>query len=305
MKKWFDNPVLVSELKMRTRSWRTVFMMLGYLGIMLVITYLIFATNMQNFINFEISRQIEIQLYMILALTQFSLIIVLIPAQTAGAISGERERQPLDLLLCTPLPPSSIVLGKMLSAMGFVLLLVISSIPLFSLVFLFGGVIAADIISLFAFYIITAFAVGSIGIFCSVMFKRTVTATVAAYISILALGIISVLLGVFMLVVFKNNNPNFSGTYIPFVFYLNPVVGLLDLLNSQLGDIGIGVLFSSSNSGQANGLGWLAQKIGMWGVNSLIMLAISAVLLAISTWMIKTIKRIKRGSKNALEKTNG
>lgn len=300
MKRWFNNPVLASELKIRMRSWRTVLMVVGYLAIMLAIAYLSLTANMRTMLRYggvNISSNLGSQLYMILAFIQFMLIIILIPAQTAGAISGEREKQTLDLLLCTPLSSLSIVLGKMLSSMSFVLLLTIASIPLLSLVFLFGGIAPMDIVTLFAFYLITAFAVGSIGIFCSVLFKKTSTATVVAYIVIFALGIITLLLGTYMMSEFLGRNPNFSGVYIPFPFYLNPAVGLFDLLGQQSGSTGGMSLFLGVSSAMYNAnltmtgsLSWMAQKLGIWGTNSIIISVISVVLLLISAWVVKPVR---------------
>lgn len=302
MKRWFSNPVLVSELKIRMRSWRTVLMMVGYLAVMLAIAYLFLETNMQTMSRYggmNISSNLGLELYMILAFIQFMLIIILIPAQTAGAISGEREKQTLDLLLCTPLSSLSIVLGKMLSSMSFVLLLTIASIPLFSLVFLFGGIMPMDIVTLFAFYLITAFAVGSIGIFCSVLFKKTVTATVAAYIVIFALGIITLLLGAYMMSEFASQNPNFSGIYIPFPFYLNPAVGLFDLLGQQSGNtggislfpiLGVSSAMYNANVAMTGSLSWIAQKLGIWGANSVVISVISVILLLISAWVVKPVR---------------
>ncbi|AEE96733.1 ABC transporter permease [Mahella australiensis] len=308
MKKWFNNPVLVSELKIRMRSWRTVLMLVGYLAVMLAIAYLFFQTNMQTLSHYggvNISRNLGLQLYTILAVIQFMLIIILIPAQTAGSISGEREKQTLDLLLCTPLSSLAIVLGKMLSSMSFVLLLTIASIPLFSLVFLFGGIAPMDIVTLFAFYLITAFAVGSIGIFCSVLFKKTVTATVAAYIVIFALGIITVLLSAYMMSGFASKNQHFSGVYIPFPFYLNPAVGLFDLLGRQSGGVGgvglfpmLGVSSAMYNTSvtMTGSLSWMVQKLGIWGTNSVVISVIAIILLLISAWVVKPVRVLKMHS---------
>lgn len=307
MKRWFNNPVLAGELKIRMRSWRTVLMMVGYLAIMLAIAYLFLETSMQTLSRYgsvNISRDLGLQLYTILAVIQFMLIIILIPAQTAGSISGEREKQTLDLLLCTPLSSLAIVLGKMLSSMSFVLLLTIASIPLFSLVFLFGGIAPMDIITLFVFYLITAFAVGSIGIFCSVLFKKTVTATVAAYIVIFALGIITLLLGAYMTSEFAGKNPHFSGVYIAFPFYLNPAIGLFDLLGQQsggTGGVGLTILGVSSAMYNANvamtgGLSWMAQKLGVWGTNSVVISVIAIILLLISAWVVKPVRVLKTHS---------
>ena len=67
------------------------------------------------------------------------LVLVLAPAFTTGAISSEREKQTLDLLVTTPLSTLGMVIGKLLSALSYVFILIIASVPLMALVFVFGS----------------------------------------------------------------------------------------------------------------------------------------------------------------------
>lgn len=50
---------------------------------------------------------------------QFGMLVLVAPAMTAGSISGERERQTLDLLLVTNTGPVKLVLGKLLESFSF------------------------------------------------------------------------------------------------------------------------------------------------------------------------------------------
>ena len=63
------------------------------------------------------------------------------PAFTAGAISLEREKQTLDMLVSTPMRPGGIVVGKLLSALAFVVLMIVAAIPISALVLMYGGAI--------------------------------------------------------------------------------------------------------------------------------------------------------------------
>ena len=62
------------------------------------------------------------------------------PALTAGTISNERERQTLEFLLLTRLSGANIALGKLCSALSFLFMLLLCSLPVTAVVFLFGGV---------------------------------------------------------------------------------------------------------------------------------------------------------------------
>jgi len=305
MKRWLYNPVLASSLKTRMRGWRTAAAVTAYLGVMLFIAYIFFKISVENgvmyYLSFSSSGLAGLRVYLMLAVLQFALILLVTPAQTAGVISSEREMQTLDLLLCTKMSPLSIIIGKLLSSLAFILLLIISSIPLFSLVFLFGGIAPEDVAMLFLFYIITAFAVGSIGIFYSALFKRTVVSTVVTYITIFFLGIVSVVLGAYMMSVHYSQVPSPTDHYIPFILYINPAVGLGDLLARQAGNpttnvcYGILGLFFGVSRSLGSPQGWF-QKLPLWIGNSAVMSGIAVLLLCASAWVIRPYKRLRRKS---------
>ena len=104
---------------------------------------------------------------------QTLIVAVFAPASTAGAISGEREHQTLDLLAVTPISSVAIVVGKLLSALAWIFILVLASIPISGLVFLFGGVGLDDLIRGYIVVLATAVGLGSFGLFFSSWLKRT------------------------------------------------------------------------------------------------------------------------------------
>ena len=122
----------------------------------------------------DIGRALFTGLIMLLTL----IVLVLAPASTAGAISLEREKQTLDLLTTTPISSLAIILGKLLSALSWVFLLLLASIPVTALVFTFGGVGPEDLVRAYVVLFATAIAFGSMGLFVSAFVKRTQAATV-------------------------------------------------------------------------------------------------------------------------------
>ncbi len=120
-----------------------------------------------------------------LVLLETLLVVVLVPAFTAGAISMEREKQTLDMLATTPLPSLAIVVGKLLSALVYVFILVLASIPLSALVFVFGGVAPDDVLRAYVVLLATAFGLGSMALFFSALVRRTQAATIMSYVFVL------------------------------------------------------------------------------------------------------------------------
>ncbi len=133
----------------------------------------------------------------------------LAPSSTAGAISLEREKQTLELLVTTPISAFAIVIGKLLSALIYVFLLIAASIPLMAAVFVFGGVGPEDIIKGYIVLIVAAISLGSFGILCSSVVKRTTAATAITIFGVLAITIGTIfILGFWQAVSGFDNNGN-------------------------------------------------------------------------------------------------
>ena len=122
-----------------------------------------------------------------LILVETLLVVFLAPAFTSGAISLEREKQTLDMLTATPISSLAIVIGKLVSALAYVFLLIAASIPLTAIVFVFGGVGPDDVLRAYAVLIVTALGLGSLGLFISAVMQRTQGATVVTFFTVLFL----------------------------------------------------------------------------------------------------------------------
>jgi ABC-type transport system involved in multi-copper enzyme maturation permease subunit len=135
------------------------------------------------------SAQIGQGIFMALLMLETLLVIALAPAFTAGAISLEREKQTLDMLATTPVSSLSIVIGKLFSALTYLFILVLASIPLTALVFVFGGVAPDDVVRGYAVLLATALGLCSLGLFWSALMRRTQAATIATYFATLAVTV--------------------------------------------------------------------------------------------------------------------
>ena len=134
-------------------------------------------------------------------------VVFLAPSSTAGAISLEREKQTLELLVTTPISSFAIVIGKLLSALVYVFLLIAASIPLMAVVFVFGGVGPEDIIRGYVVLVVTALGLGSFGLLCSSLVKRTTAST-----AITIFGVLAITIGTIFLLVFWQAMGSFDAT---------------------------------------------------------------------------------------------
>ena len=102
-------------------------------------------------------------IFSILAPIQLCLVIFFAAFSAAGAVSQEKDRKTLILLLMTRLNNSELVLGKMLASLIPVIALVLAATPVLCSLFLFGGVSAGQVLRVLLVTLITALAAGSIG----------------------------------------------------------------------------------------------------------------------------------------------
>src|SRR5437870_13691766 len=174
------NPIVAKEYRARMRTWRSPFAITIYIVLLGGLGWAVFSAIANNTFGSGQNNYGQ-TLFTFLVLVQVALLAFVTPALTAGAISGERERQTIDLLFVTPIATFSIIWGKLLASMSFVVLLLILSVPIFSLVFLFGGIELDQVVYAFAVTGATALSLGFVGIAFSSLFRRTLPATVAAY----------------------------------------------------------------------------------------------------------------------------
>lgn len=280
------NPVLLKELKVRMRGWKAAGIIALYLLILSMTALLIIYTAFKNPYGSSIDPEVSVGVYTALAIIQFILIMFIVPALTAGAISGEREKQTLDLVLCTKLKPISIITGKLFASTSQTLLLIISSLPLFSLVFLFGGISIKEILELFGFYIVTAITIGSIGIYFSTRFKRTTAATVFTYGTLAFLSFGTIFIGIFYIRIVYQWDYN---GFLP-LLYSNPLVGFSSLLAGQFGYFDGGMnLFGISGMGSTGGNTGILSTIKPWLVNLIFDGVLSIILLTLSAMRINPV----------------
>lgn len=188
--------------------------------------------------GYALSASIGHAIFSGLLLVETLLVLVLSPAFTTGAISLEREKQTIDLLVTTPLSTLGMVIGKLFSALVYVFLLILASIPMVAIVFVFGGVGPEDVLRAYVLLFAMAFGMGAVGLFISALVRRTQTATVMTFIVVLALSLGSAAIHEFWTVVATTVQTSANGGIVfqtpnrapQALLWLNPFVGDLDLI---------------------------------------------------------------------------
>ena len=235
--------IMVKELRSRMRGRRAFIVLTVYLALLAFIAYGAYlvvapiatdAAGADGFASANASAFIGRSIFTVLSVLQIVLVCVIAPAFTAGQISLEREKQTLDLLISTPLRPGAIVIGKLATALAFVVLMIVAAIPISALVLMYGGAEVHNIVQQQLVLLTTAIGFGAIGIFASALTKRTQTATVLAYSTVIALILGSAMLFGFWQTIAQRDDifglrPN--GGAPEQIRYLNPMVAMLDVVS--------------------------------------------------------------------------
>lgn len=229
------NPLIVKDGLSRVRSWRAPAIMALYLGLIGLFAWLVLATQLASSQPMWGLARVGKTVFTALAVVQLALVCLFAPGVAAGAISGERERQTLDVLLLSSITPFGIVWGKLVASVAFVLLLIVIGLPVFAIVFLFGGVDLPQFLIIQLLTVMTALAISAASIFVSALFRRTLLSTVFAYglsfAGTAGTGVVGLLL-TFLLASQVRNAPNNTPAEMHPLLLFNPISAMLTALQS-------------------------------------------------------------------------
>ena len=143
---WLTGPIFEKELRVSSRRRRNYLLRSAYLVLLTVfVAYAYKMTTLSGGSNsavYQLSRMPEVGKYIITTVVwfQFAAIQFIAIVMLSSAISEEIHRRTLGVLMTTPIGSFQIVLGKLLSKLLQLVLLLAISMPLLAIVRVFGGV---------------------------------------------------------------------------------------------------------------------------------------------------------------------
>ncbi|GMV79674.1 MAG: hypothetical protein AMXMBFR7_08580 [Planctomycetota bacterium] len=180
-----DNPVLRRELLTALRSNKAFILQFIFLFVLGAVVRLAWPEE-------EISTRSERArtLFRIFGQGQLVLLSVLSPAFSASAMTMEKEKRAIDLLMTSPIKPGTILMGKYLSSVLYLFLLVFSTIPIVSVCMWLPGIDPYQIAGLYVLLMSVAASFGMIGLTCSTFFHRSQISLSITYLVVLPLAVI-------------------------------------------------------------------------------------------------------------------
>ncbi len=176
------NPIIKRDVRVQSRSMKICWGVFAYELILALVFFLaMIIIKEENQYSTGNIYSALIWLYPVLAVTQLVILALIVPVRTASAISGEKERQTFDIMMTTSMTPFSIIMGKVMTAIIQSMFFVVASMPIMALSFVVGGMSWSYLFWFFAVALLMSFFAASIGILCSSLCKRSVSAVIMAY----------------------------------------------------------------------------------------------------------------------------
>ncbi|GIV05073.1 MAG: hypothetical protein KatS3mg016_0648 [Fimbriimonadales bacterium] len=246
------NPVIGRELRVRVRLGRGYLLQAAYLAFMILIVALSYEwvvgdeSNLRN--PFQMQNALKGFYYIVLG-TLIALIVLIAPALTANAISLERERKTIDLLLATPLTARHLLTGKLVASFAFIVLLLALTLPVNAVSVLLGGVSFGDLLRAYLIVASGSLVLCSIALFTSVYARNSTMAVLWSYLRVGAFLFLTLILLTLQSVTLFGAGGGGAGVsfYFP-VALLNPFSALLaadatvDLVRWQVPSWIVGVI---------------------------------------------------------------
>jgi len=222
-------PIFSREALTSPRSFRHYLLRSGYVAVLFLLMYTTRVTTFgwQEIRNVGDAAGFGTLSFQIFSIVQLTLVLFFALLLAAGAVAQEKDRQTLILLLMTDLRDRELVLGKLLASLLLVGVLLATSVPVFVMLQLLGGVSLDQIGWALGLCAATALVAGSWGSLVAFWREKTFQT--------LAISVIGVVLflGTVEAAVVLAGTDSAAGK---FIAQLNPyraLMGVLDPLGSE------------------------------------------------------------------------
>ncbi len=184
-------PVLFYDLLRVSRQGRAYVLRSVYALVLLIVLFFVYSGQFGStnpfatpHLSIDDLSQFADSFFTAFLAVQLGAVLLLTPVYAGTAIAEESERKTLDDLLATHLLDGEIVLGKLLSRLLTLFLLLVGGLPVLSLLQLLGGVDPNLVLAGFVATLATVVSLGSLGVYNSVRLQRVRGAVIATYIQV-------------------------------------------------------------------------------------------------------------------------
>lgn len=279
--------IVHKEYRQRARGVATVGLIITYTLILGGVSFLVYLAAYASLSTggttaSAVGRSMCISTF----IAQLLLALMLSLSINASSIAAEKDQETFDLLNLTLFKSYEIVVGKFLSSTGFLLILVVTAIPIYTLAFTFGGVSLDFFWRLAAVVTGSTLLVSALGLLLSLTSEDLRTALGRAFLALILLGAVTGLFGSFLVGSLDSEPPNVFTYWVGALSWMiNPVFSAIDVL---------GGMRSSWPSPQPVVVP-LILKSGIWMWAALSQLVLTALLLLVTTLLYPKYRASRMG----------
>jgi ABC-type transport system involved in multi-copper enzyme maturation permease subunit len=187
-------PVFLHDAIRSARRANLAALRAGYGGVLLLVLFIFYAVVIGNgtydvwttlwqpgkISPAEMAR-FGASFFQLFGIAQLTAIMLITPVCAAGAISEEKERRTLEFLLITSLHDREIALGKLASRISFIILFVLTGLPVAVVLQFLGGIDPNRVLAVFAISGCTILSMSGLSLACSVAVRSTRLAIFLSY----------------------------------------------------------------------------------------------------------------------------
>ena len=303
------NPIVKKDIKVQSRSMKMSWGVFSYELILALVFFLfMLIIRNRNMYSTDNIYSAMVWLYPVLAVTQFVILGIVTPVRTASSISGEKVRQSFDIMMTTSMSPFSVIIGKVMTATVQSMFYVIASMPVMALCFVIGGMSWSYLFWFLAISLLISLFSASIGILCSSLCRKSISAVIMSYGFYLIFFVATALPGILYTTTPRYRAYQYGTTAAPgsdplqnlFLFLLvNPAVYLTEFFSQIMaGESVVNGLSDSIGVGQQKGLLHSVASGNTWMILSTVLfLGISFLFLWLAARRINPARKAFRKRK--------
>lgn len=272
---WLLGPIFDKELRVSSRRRRNYVLRFMYITLLSTILYFFWATIVHTSENnlYQASRMATIgqEIITFIVWFQFCTTQIIAVIMLSTSISDEIYNKTLGLLMSTPINSFQIVMGKLLSKLLQLILLLVISLPLLAVVRIFGGVPWNFIISSLCLTLATIVFIGTLSLFFSIFSHKAYVVIIETTIMVIVIFAVLPLISIALFELMHWGRILDDDIFFPVLLQPNPYVQFF--FNTEK-------LFSPNSRDAAQFL---------WYLNCGILTAASIILIAISTILVRKV----------------
>ncbi|MBR6400367.1 MAG: hypothetical protein IKS17_03980 [Firmicutes bacterium] len=284
IKTLLNNPIVKREIKQTFRKAKIFWIMAAYLFALAGVSSVVLGSVGGSSNAYD--PVLPSVMYFVILGMQMLLLTLIVPITTSTAISGEKERQTFDLLIITKTSMYDIIMGKMLSSLMIVCIMIVLSMPVYAVVFYYGGVSVLQFLLNQIYMLCYVAMIGSLGIVFSSVMKKSTAASIATIALIFAITIgawmFIGMVGLMLSAIFRTKTLlKIFGS----LFIFNPIVSFISMIDSQMGsDISWDLL-------DEIGFSFENDFIYCWHINMIVYIFISHLLIKLAAKKIAPVRK--------------